>query len=181
MGIIIGGILTGLLTVLVLGLSNLIDSAIAKRKEKECQDSVNSYSFTITPSAKSLKNSEDEAEQQALIRGLCNHLRSKVLIDTQLFDQHQLQLKGNLVPGEDQELIYNYELKYKGTDQWKSADGGFEIHLNVYDKDDNLLLVQEDYVDDEDLTVGRYSEYFAIPYEAVAGADHIEVYAVRQG
>ena len=109
---------------------------------------------------------------------LLSRVRKNLTVDKKIFDRYGLTFKCNLIEDCDT-LQLNYELSNtkqlvsqisKGTD--------FTLKANVYDANNNLLCIEETWVEYGQLKSGYAADFFYFSSDSMSRANSMRVYAI---
>lgn len=121
----------------------------------------------------------DSGDDEAVAREACSRLKKNLRVDMAFWEEMHLDFKCNLVTSYDQ-LQLNYEIKNTSGVPWYSGGGGIEIKANVYNAEGELLCIEDDYIDDDDISKRRYSSFILFHIDNLKEAAYIEIYAYQE-
>lgn len=119
----------------------------------------------------------DDDELQAKM--LCEKLKKAITIETTFWDEAHLVFKCNLVASYPY-LHLNYEIKNTSGVPWYDGDGWVTLKVNVYDAEENLLCVEEAFIEDKKIARNRFSDFIQIDCDDIKGAVSMEIYAYQE-
>ncbi len=119
-----------------------------------------------------------DAEEEAA-KKLCAKLKSNVVVCSEFWDEMHLTFKYNLVTSYTS-LQLNFEIKNSSGVPWYDGGGGITVKANVYDVKGNLLCIEDTYIEDNELTRNRYTDYLYFDFDDVKKAAKIEIDAYQE-
>lgn len=134
------------------------------------------YDETIVTDSDEDENDDDLLDEEVKTKALCEKLKQNFKVDTAFWKERHLDFKCNLTSSYTM-LYINFEIKHTSGTRWQYKDGGLTIKVNAYDAEENLLYMDDLYLDNEDLKHNRFSDYLLLNYEDVKAADSLEMYA----
>ena len=129
----------------------------------ECEDELNYEEECIDPIEEDTKR-------------LCAKLKDHLSVDMAFWNEMNMDFKCNLVPFYDA-LQLNFEIKNNGGMSHNNVCDGICVKANFYDKKENLIYIDETYIDDDILRKKRFSDYLLVDYNVIYEATSIYVYA----
>lgn len=90
-----------------------------------------------------------------------------------------LTFKCNLVTSYTS-LQLNFEIKNISGVPWYDGGGGITVKANVYDSKENLLYIEDTYIEDSELTRNQYTDYLYFDFDDVKKAAKIEIDAYQE-
>ena len=109
---------------------------------------------------------------------LLSRLRENLTVERKIFDRYGLTFRFNLIKDHDV-LQLNYELSNTKQLVSRISKGtGFTIKANVYDAENNLLCIEEAWVEYGLLKSGYAADYFYFSGDAMSQANSMRVYAI---
>ena len=114
------------------------------------------------------------------VKELCSNLKKNLQVDMTFWNEMHLDFKYNLVTYYTA-LKLNFEIKNNTGVQWHYSDGGITIKANFYDENDNLIHIDDTYIEYEALVKNRFSDYLFFDYDDICEAASIRLYAYQEG
>ena len=118
----------------------------------------------------------DEEDIEIEVKRLCSKLKKNMSVDMTFWNDMNLDFKCNLVTCFDA-LELNYEIKNDGGIPIDKNCYGIYLKVNFYDKGENLLYVDDVYIDYQELSRKRFSDSFLIDYDQVSMSASFHIYA----
>lgn len=134
------------------------------------------YDETIVTDSDENENDDDLLDEEVKTKALCERLKQNFKVDTDFWEEMHLDFKCKLTSSYTM-LYINFEIKNTSGTRWQYKDGGITIKVNAYDAEENLLYIDDLYLDNEDLKHNRFSDYLLLNYEDVKAANGLEMYA----
>ncbi|MBR5468347.1 MAG: hypothetical protein IKU80_03840 [Firmicutes bacterium] len=145
--------------------------------EEEYEDTYTmEESFSVTMEASFGEDEEDEDEK--VLRELLRTVKKNISVDMSVFNKYGITFKHNLVTDCDT-LQLNAELiNTKKLAQSMNKYDEFAIKANIYDKNENLLCIEELCFDYAMLKSGYVADYFYFSDDDMCDAYSIRLYAI---
>jgi len=119
-----------------------------------------------------------DAEEEAA-KKLCAKLKSNIVVHSEFWNEMHLTFKYNLIISYTS-LQLNFEIKNTSGVPWYDGGSGITVKANVYDIKGNLLCIEDTYIEDNELTRNRYTDYLYFDFDDVKKAAKIEIDAYQE-
>ncbi len=119
-----------------------------------------------------------DAEEEAA-KKLCAKLKSNIIVRSEFWNEMHLTFKCNLVTSYTS-LQLNFEIKNISGVPWYDGGGGITVKANVYDSKENLLCIEDTYIEDSELTRNQYTDYLYFDFDDIKKASKIEIDAYQE-
>ena len=125
------------------------------------------------------ESEEDFSDDDIKSKELCSTLRKNLQVDMAFWDEMHLNFKCNLVTSYTS-LQLNFEIKNESGVPWYNGGGGITIKANFYDRNGNLIHVDDVYIEDEVLVKNRFSDYLYFDFDDISEAVSVQLYAYQE-
>lgn len=116
---------------------------------------------------------------EANTKVLCEKLSKSLQVDMAFWNEMHLDFKYNLVTSYTS-LQLNFEIKNNSGVPWYNGGGGITLKANFYDKNGNLIHIDDTYIEDEVLVKNRFSDYLYFDYDDISEAVSVQLYAYQE-
>jgi len=120
-----------------------------------------------------------DTDEDSASAKLCARLKHGMTVDPGFWSEMHLTFKCNLVPAYEA-LRLNFEIKNESGVPWYNSGGGITIKVNFYDRNDDLIHVNDIYIEDEILVKNRFSDYMYFDFDEIAKAVSVQLYAYQE-